>query len=313
MSKKKILIIAVSVVAALVILFTAVIHPAISENVHKKVSAENPPAQVVDFAEKKEDTIRVMTFNIRCTSLGMIKRSTRNDEVIETIKRGMPDSFGVQEATPTWMKYLKKELKDLYDCVGVGRANGKNSGEYSAIFYLKDKYNVYDSDTFWLSETPEKPSKGWDASMNRICTWAVLEDKETGVMYVHINAHFDHKGTEAQSKSIDLILDKVKQYENFPVVFTADMNIKEGTDLYNKIADSKILWDTKKISPDTMDYLTFHNLEPSANEGRILDYIMINECPGFGVVSYKVVTAGIDGKFVSDHYPVYADLFIEHY
>ncbi len=310
MSKKKLFLIIVSAVAAIVILFTAVIHPLISESIHKNVSAENQPAQVVDFAEKPADAIRVMSFNIRCTSLGMIKRSTRNDEVIETIKKGMPDSFGVQEATPTWMRYLKNELGDLYDYVGVGRANGGNSGEYSAIFYLKDKYEVYDSETFWLSETPEKPSKGWDASMNRICTWAILEEKETGTLYMHINAHFDHKGTEAQSHSIDLILDKVQQYKNIPVVFTADMNIKEGTDLYKKIADSKILWDTKKIAPDTMDYLTFHNLEPAANEGRILDYIMINECPGFGVTSYKVVTAGINGKFVSDHYPIYADLFI---
>ncbi len=311
MSKKKILLITISAIAAVVILFTAVIHPMISENVHKQLSEEHPPAEVVDFEEQKADTVRVMSFNVRCTNLGMIKRSTRNDEVIETIKKGMPDSFGVQEATPTWMRYLKKELGDLYDCVGVGRANGKNSGEYSAIFYLKDRYEVYDSDTFWLSETPEKPSKGWDASMNRICTWAILENKETGLMYMHINSHFDHKGEEAQKNSVDLILEKVKEYSYLPVVFTADMNIKEGSDTYKRMADSEILWDTKYIARDTMDYLTFHNMEPEANEGRILDYVMINErC---GVVSYRVVTAGIDGKFVSDHYPVYADLFIENF
>ncbi len=310
MSKKKIAIIIVSAVALLAVLITTVIMPIVSNSIHKKQSEENPPAQVVDFEKKAEGSIRVMSFNIRCTGLGMIMRSSRNDEVVETIKKGMPDSFGVQEATPTWMRYLKKELGDLYDYVGVGRSNGKNMGEFSAIFYLKDVYSVYDSDTFWLSETPEEPSVGWDASMNRICTWAILENKETGAMYMHINSHFDHKGEEARKKSVEMILEKTSMYNYLPVVFTADMNITEGNDAYKLMAESEILWDTKKVAPDTMDYLTFHNRKPSENEGRILDYVFINEL--FGVTTYKVVTAGIEGNFVSDHYPVYADIVIRN-
>lgn len=308
MSKtKKIVIAAVSVVIAAVVVFLA-IFPTIRMNEYEKISAEDPPAKVVDFAKKPDGVIRVMSFNIRYGKLGIIARSDRNEVVVETIKKGMPDSFGVQEATPAWMRYLKRELKDLYDYVGVGRANGKGLGEYSAIFYLKDKYDVYDSDTFWLSETPEKPSKGWDASVNRICTWAILENKETGEQYLHINSHFDHIGSEAQKNSVDMILEKVKEYNFMPVVFTADMNIEEGSDLYNTMAKSEILWDTKYIAKDTMDFLTFHNMKPSENEGRVIDFVMINQwC---GVVSYKVVTAGIDGKFVSDHYPVYADIVL---
>ncbi len=308
MNKKKIIIAVVSVVAVLAILVTTVFMPLVSNSIHKKTSEENLPAIVADFEEKAEGSIRVMSFNIRCFGLGAIMRSSRNDEVVETILRGMPDSFGVQEATPTWMRYLKRQLGDLYDYVGVGRTNGKNSGEYSAIFYLKDVYEVYDSDTFWLSETPDEPSVGWDASMNRICTWAVLENKETGYMYMHINSHFDHKGEEARKKSVEMILEKADMFSYLPVVFTADMNITEGDEAYNLMADSEILWDTKKIAPDTMDYLTFHDTKPSENEGRILDYVFINNL--FGVTTYKVVTAGIDGNFVSDHYPVYADLVI---
>ena len=227
MQKKKFLIIIVAAVI-LVTVLASIIIPVTSNAAHKKSSAENPPAQIIDFEDKVDGTIRVMTFNIRCTSLGLVLRSSRNDEVVETIRKGMPDSFGVQEATPTWMRYLKRELGDLYDYVGVGRANGKNSGEFSAIFYLKDTYSVYDSDTFWLSETPDEPSVGWDASMNRICTWAVLENKETGLMYMHINSHFDHRGTEARKNSVQLILDKTEMYDSIPVVFTADMNIVEG-------------------------------------------------------------------------------------
>ena len=306
--KQKILLIVLSVVAVVAILVTTVIMPLISNSIHKKTSAENPPAQIVDFEDKVDGTIRVMSFNIRCFGLGPIMRSSRNDEVVGTILKGMPDSFGVQEATPTWMRYLKRQLGDLYDYVGVGRGNGKNSGEFSAIFYLKDVYEVYDSDTFWLSETPDEPSVGWDASMNRICTWAVLENKETGDMYMHINSHFDHKGEEARKKSVEMILEKAEMYSYLPVVFTADMNIKEGAEPYTMMAESEILWDTKKIAPDTMDYLTFHDTKPSENEGRILDYVFINNL--FGVTTYKVVTAGINGNFVSDHYPVYADLII---
>ena len=308
-SKKKLLIFVSSVVAA-VILFTTVIHPIVSNIVHKVTSENNPPAQIADFGEKPESAIRIMSFNVRCTGLGIIKRSTRNNEVIETIEKGMPDSFGVQEATPTWMRYLKNQLKDSYDYVGGGRANGRNRGEYSAIFYLKDKYDVYDSGTFWLSETPEEPSVGWDASMKRICTWAILENKDTGAMYLHMNAHFDHKGTEAQKNSVDMILEMAENYKYLPVVFTADMNINEGTEAYNTMASSNVLWDTKYVAPDTMDYLTFHDTKPAENEDRILDYVMINGL--FGVTTYRVVPAGIDGKFVSDHYPVYADLIFNN-
>lgn len=308
MSKlKKSIVAAAALLVVICVVFVAAL-PVISNNQHKKISSEHPPAQVVDFEEKAEGSIRVMSFNLRYGALGIITRSSRNDEVLETIKKGKPDSFGVQEATPTWMRYLSKQLKDEYDYVGVGRADGNNSGEYSAIFYQKDKYEVYESDTFWLSETPDEPSVGWDASTNRICTWAMLENKETGAMYVHMNAHFDHIGEEAQKNSVEMILSKAEEFNFLPVVFTADMNIKEGSENYNKMAESDVLWDTKYIAPETMDYLTFHDMNPSENEGRILDYVFINNL--FGVTTYRVVTAGIDGKFVSDHYPVYADIVI---
>lgn len=308
MSKtKKIIISVIAAIVAIVLIIIAVI-PMIGNLMHKKVSSENPPAQVVDFEEKAEDMIRVMSFNIRYGNLGMIQRSNRNDEVVETIRKAMPDSFGVQEATPTWMRYLSRELEDEYDYVGVGRSNGKKMGEYAAIFYRKDVYEVYDSDTFWLSETPDEPSVGWDASTKRICTWALLENKETGAMYMHINAHFDHKGEEARKHSVEMILELVEQYNFLPVVFTADMNLTEGDEAYKTMAESNILWDTKYIAPDTMDYLTFHDMNPNENEDEILDYVFINQ--NFGTTTYRVVTAGIDGKFVSDHFPVYADLKI---
>lgn len=308
MSKaKKIILIASVCLIAVGLLLVAIFVPD-SEKVYDELNENAKPAQVVDFEEKSDDTLRIMSFNIRFGNLKNLSRRAREPYVLETVRKGKPDSFGVQEATPTWMKVLANELDD-YDYVGVGRANGKNSGEYSAIFYLKDKYEVVESDTFWFSETPEKPSKGWDASMNRICTWAVLENKETGEKYVHLNAHFDHIGDQARKNSVDMILEKAKEYKDLPVVYTADMNIVEGTEYYERMVSDGTLKDTKYIADDTMDYLTFHDLNPSENEGRILDYVMVND--KFDAKVYKVVTAGVDGRFVSDHYPIYADIIIK--
>lgn len=309
MSKiKKIVISIVAAVVALCVAGVSVFLISL-DSIYLNISQKDPPAQIADFDNKTDDVIRVMTFNVRCTNLGAVPKFARHTVVADTIINSNADSFGVQEATPSWMKYLSKTLEDKYDFVGGGRNNGKNSGEYSAVFYLKDKYNLVDSGTFWLSETPETPSKGWDASFKRICTWAVLENKETGVKYVHFNSHFDHNGEEARLNSVDLILDKISEYNNLPVVFTADMNIKEGTSAYTRMLEDKTLVDTKYSAEDTMNYLTFHDLTPSEHEESILDYVMVND--KFDAQVYRVVTAGVDGKYVSDHFPVYADIILK--
>ena len=300
--------IVVSVLSALILIGVAVfsVSSLRMDAIYENISKADPPELIADFEEKADDIVRVMSFNIRCANLGSVPAYARHSVVAETIINSNADSFGVQEATPAWMKYLSSELSDKYEYVGGGRNDGKNSGEYSAIFYLKEKYTKIDSGTFWLSETPDTPSKGWDASFKRICTWIVLEDNETGERYVHLNSHFDHKGEEARLNSVDLILDKISQYEDLPVVFTADLNIKEGTAAYTRFVDSGIMSDTKYEAEDTMNYLTFHDLAPSQHENHIIDYVMIND--KFDAQVYKVVTAGIDGKYVSDHFPVYADL-----
>jgi hypothetical protein len=118
------------------------------------------PDVIQDFeAKKSEDTLRVMSFNIRCTNVGRDSWEDRIDIVTETMVKSEADSIGVQEATPEWIETLTKEIGDKYEWVGEGR-NGGNKGEYSAVFYLKDKYTATESGTFWLSPTPEMPSKG---------------------------------------------------------------------------------------------------------------------------------------------------------
>lgn len=261
------------------------------------------PDVIQDFEAKPEDSIRVMSFNIRCTNVGRDTWEDRIGIVTDTMVNSKADSIGVQEATPEWMATLKETLKD-YDYVGVARDDGKNQGEYAAIFYLKDKYSLVDSGNFWLSETPEKPSLGWDAACIRICTWAVLENNETKEQYVHVNTHFDHEGIKAREESVKMILEHIANYNDLPVVFTADMNVEEGSDNYVQFTES--LRDTKYLANDSMDYLTYHDTKPSKHKGEIIDYVMVND--NFDALSYKVVTAGIDERYVSDHFPVYADI-----
>lgn len=254
--------------------------------------------------------MRIMTFNIRCGDVADDPWENRVGIVAQTMLESGADSIGVQEAHPEWMTALNKALGSKYAYVGVGRDDGDNEGEYSPIFYLKDKYNPLDSGTFWLSETPDEVSFGWDAVCRRICTWVVLENKETGEKYVHMNSHFDHRGTVARTHSVDMIIDEARKYADIPFIFTADMNVPQNSENYTQFVESGVLRDAKFDAPDTMDYCTYHDAEPEKHGiESVIDYIMIND--RFEAVTYKVVTEGIDGRFVSDHFPVYADINVK--
>lgn len=257
------------------------------------------------FETKQENAIRIMSFNIRCTTVGRMDREDRVPLVTETILEADADSFGVQEATTEWMADLDEMVGDIYAHVGVGRDDGVDAGEHSAIFYLKDKYKVIDHGDFWLSETPDVLSVDCGGQY-RICTWVILENKETGEQYVHINAHFNNSSAEARAHSVDLILDKAAEFDKLPVVFTADMNVEEGSVDYKNITNNGTLKDSKYAAGSTMSFLTYHDTHPRRNQDQIIDYIMINS--GFKALTYRVVTQGVNGNYVSDHYPIYSDL-----
>ncbi len=269
-----------------------------------------PDTSVIQgFEVKEENAMRIMSFNIRCTNVGKDSWEDRIGIVSQTMLESEADSIGVQEATPEWMATLKETVGEKYAYVGVGRDDGDNEGEYSAVFYLKDKYEVVDSDTFWLSETPDKPSFGWDAACRRVCTWVQLKDKQTGKQYVHMNTHFDHVGISARKNSVEMIIDKAKTFTDIPVVFTADMNVVQGSTNYNQFVDSGYFRDTKFAAPDSMNYCTYHDTKPDMHKDDVIDYVMIND--GFDALTYRVVTEGVDGRFVSDHYPIYADIVMK--
>jgi endonuclease/exonuclease/phosphatase family metal-dependent hydrolase len=303
MSKKKKLII--TIISIILVVATTVTAVTVISGFKQ---GDLPEGKIFGFRKKPENSIRIMSFNIRCTNVGIRGWKARIPDVVTTINNGMPDSLGVQEATPAWIKTLNEELGENYAYVGEGR-DGANKGEYSAIFYLKDKYNLIDSDTFWLSETPETPSKDWDAAFKRICTWAILENKQTGERYIHMNSHFDHVGVEARSQAIKMIVKKSQEYKDIPAVFTADMNVKEGSENYKEIAEKSIFKDTKYIAENADIYITYHDRFPEDHEGWIIDYCFAND--GFETINYGVITESPSKYYVSDHFPVYADLIIK--
>ncbi len=248
-----------------------------------------------------EDVTRIMSFNIRCNEY-----ESRKNAVPALIEAYMPDSAGLQECTYQWYMRLTEDLED-YAFVGVGRDTGdltEDCGEISAVIYRKDKFNLIDSGTFWLSETPDEVSRGWDGACNRICTWVVLENKETGEKYAHVNTHLDHMGTLARQNGLELIRNKALSYD-IPTVVTGDFNFNKGTDLYNALV-AEGLNDTQDMAPDTMTGKTYHGYMGGAL-GKPIDFILVNEKIS-DVHVYKIIRERMDGTFTSDHYPIYSDM-----
>ncbi len=251
-------------------------------------------------APESEEIIRVMSFNVRCGEFD------REEIVPQLIADYYPDSVGVQEFESLWFSHVKAYLPQ-YGIVGVGRLTGIQgtiSGEMSAILYRKDKYKVVDSDTFWLSETPDKISKGWDADKNRICTWAILENLETGEQYAHVNTHLDNKGELARINGLKLVLEKAKSFD-MPVVITGDFNFSKGTELYSGFAENGFS-DTQDMAEDTMYGKTYHGYN-GGEDGLPIDFIMVNNKIS-DVRTYKILRDKVDDQFVSDHYPIYSDM-----
>ena len=152
--------------------------------------------------------MKVMSYNILCKGSPRSRYWTNRKELVAGLIRSIkPDTFGLQEAHIRWMNFFKSAFPE-YGFVGAGREDGKQKGEYAPVFYRKDCFDLLSHGTFWLSDTPEVPGKGWDADWERICTWAVLCEKDTGKTVAHMNTHLDHKGLEAQKNGALLIAEK---------------------------------------------------------------------------------------------------------
>jgi len=253
--------------------------------------------------------LKVMTYNIRL-SLESDKENSwnnRKEDALALMSYYHPDYFGVQEAVPQQMTDIKTSLKD-YDYVGVGRDDGKNQGEYSAIFYDKNKLEVLKSGTFWLSETPEKPSKGWDAAYNRVCTYAFFKIKKTGKQFLAMNLHFDHVGDVARVNSAKLILEKLKELnpKNLPLTLTGDFNLTDDSEPIKIISKSldNAFYHSKK--PHYGPIGTFTAFDVNTVPKERIDYIFVK---GFDVLSNRTINDRRENLlYPSDHFPVLTEI-----
>jgi endonuclease/exonuclease/phosphatase family metal-dependent hydrolase len=221
------------------------------------------------------------------------------------------DIFGTQEG-------LKNQLDDIsnalpqYTRYGVGRNDGKDQGEHSAIYFKKNEFNLLKKGDFWLSQTPDKPSLGWDATCcNRICSWVYLEHKKSKKKFYFFNAHFDHQGVEARKESSKLILQKMKEIVGKDaVVFTGDLNGGHDSEWYKTLSTSAYIKDSyNEVQYPYANNASFNSFGAAKGRTEIIDHIFISN--HFTVQKWGILTDSYDGRYPSDHFPVVAYLTIK--
>lgn len=288
-----------ALITAIVALFASPATP--TEPIEPSSPITNVNLGVVDENAPVSD-VTIMSFNLKISGEDLTSVENRCPDVVRLIQKHTPDSLGVQEADKNWTDLLEASLTD-YARVGTYRDDGVSLGESSSIFYLKDKYELVDSGNFWLSETPDVPSLGWDSyDCFRICTYAVLRDKETGFTYAHFNAHFDNIGQVAKTESIVLITERIAEIApDIPVVLTGDFNFRESSYNYDYLLEGG-LRDTKYLAENSDSGNTYHGYSPIGS-GEPIDYILVNAYAE-SVKSYEIDDTVYGFVWASDHFPV---------
>ena len=256
-------------------------------------------------AEGYSQSLRIATYNMRYDNAGdsLNPWKDRLPVITQMIRFHDFDIFGGQELLHHQVEGLEKNLTE-YGYNGVGRDDGATKGEYSPVFYKKDKFKVLDKGTFWLSEKPDKPGKGWDAALPRVCSWVQLQERPSGKKFFLFNTHFDHRGEQARKESARLIIAYVAKIAGkSPVILTGDFNFDQMHENYTLINSSGVLRDCFDLSPIKMLHNgTFNSFNVSSTTDRRIDHIFIT--PGFEVKRYGILTDSYNGKFPSDHFPV---------
>jgi endonuclease/exonuclease/phosphatase family metal-dependent hydrolase len=266
-------------------------------------------------------TLSVMSFNIRYGSAsdGPNHWTLRKDLVFSVIEDQQPDVVGLQEALGFQINRITATVPG-YRSIGVGRDDGKTRGEYSALLYRVDRFSVQDSDTFWLSETPNVvASMSWNTACTRICTWALFKDKISERRFYVYNLHLDHISQQARAKGVKLVLERIAQRKTLaPAFITGDFNAGEKNPAINQIKEPTFKVQTDAAaSPKTVHLVdTFRVVHPQAKPvgtfngfngaatGEKIDYV-------FAMDHLTILTADIlrmqtNGRYPSDHFPVIA-------
>lgn len=215
------------------------------------------------------------------------------------------DVLGIQEGLKNQIDDISSALPE-YARYGKGRDDGKDAGEHSAIYYRKDRFKLVKSGDFWLSETPDKPGKGWDATCcNRICSWVYLQDLTNNKMFYTFNVHFDHQGVIARKESGKLMLTKIKEIAgDAPVLLTGDLNGQRSSEWYLTIANSEILKDVHGAVKFPYENNSSSNGFRTPRGNGVIDHIFMSK--QFSASKWGILTDTYFGKYPSDHFPILA-------
>lgn len=258
-------------------------------------------------------TVKVMSYNIRVDfgGDGINNWEFRRDFLAQQLQFYEPDFIGTQEGKAHQLQYIDSTLTNC-KYIGISRDNSETEGEFTAIFYNTKKFKLLNSTTFWLSETPDKKSKGWDAAYERICTYGLFEYIKSKKQFYVFNTHLDHIGVNARTKSAELIVEKMKTIntKNLPVIFTGDFNSENNTEAYKIITaylnDSKNISQSKPFGPTG----TFNAFEFQKPVTVLIDYIFTSK-NNVDVLKHAVLSDSKDCKYPSDHLPVYTELYLK--
>jgi endonuclease/exonuclease/phosphatase family metal-dependent hydrolase len=257
-------------------------------------------------AQKVPAGITVMSFNIRMGTAndGTNSWEYRYPATAMMIYDQKPDVVGVQEALYEQVMYLKNALSPDYKVFGVGREDGRNKGEHMEILYNKKTVKVLKWGTFWLSETPKKPSMGWDAACYRSATWALMKEKKSGRKFYMVNTHLDHIGVVAREKGLQLICNKIAEMNKsgLPMVLTGDFNM-EITDP-SMAPVKKAMKNARTDAVKTDDHFSYNGWGKDSDTIDYVWYSGFSSCTEFQTVTKPYM----DRTFISDHFPVKAHL-----
>ena len=267
---------------------------------------------------KSADELKIISFNIRYNSYENIDGENgwpyRKEAVVRMIREERPAAIGLQEALIDQLLYLDSCLPE-YRRIGVGRDDGKEGGEFMAIYYdtsrLSARLDL--STTLWLSETPWEPSKGWDAACYRTVTCVFFTDKKSGQSFCYHNTHLDHMGPVARAESAKYLAELTDESEGFPVILGGDMNVEgvlnivnDGNNELAAIDDTifctfyKVgLQPAREMTDSTSHAITYNAY--GKEEGKMIDHFFVK---GLEVVSFRTLNGDYGVPYISDHYPI---------
>ena len=248
--------------------------------------------------KNKDDSIKGNVWTKRCQVM------------CDQINFESPDVLGMQEVLVEQLHDFQR-LLDNYSYIGVGRDDGKEAGEYAAIFYKNDRVKLLDSGNFWLNETPDVPKLGWDAACIRICTWGKFKDLRTKKKFYFFNLHMDHVGVVARREAAKLVVSRIKEMaQDAPVVLTGDFNVDQTDEIYSIFAQSGILKDSYDHARIRFaENGTFNSFKVETKTNSRIDHVFVS--PSFKVEAYGIRTDSYWAKGrrnLSDHYPVFVRL-----